>query len=229
MTGFKPVQHTSILSESGLPKFTQTLPMALQHVLAAIVGIVTPAIMVAKVCRLSPQQQILLIQASLLMSAVSTLLQCLPSFCRFGSRLPIFFGTSFAYVPTLLALGGEFGISVLFGAQAVGAVVAVLFGLFFKWLKPLFPPVVAGTVVLAIGLSLYPTAISYMAGGKSSADFGSWQNWLVAIITLAIVLAFQFFSKGALKLSALLMGIIGGYFVSACFGMIDMSGLGEAQ
>ncbi|MEG1406826.1 MAG: solute carrier family 23 protein [Ruthenibacterium sp.] len=224
----KKKSQADLFSLSGIPSFKKAIPLSLQHVLAAVVGIVTPAIMVAHVCNLSKPDEVLLVQSALLISAVCTFLQCLPIFGPIGSRLPVVFGTSFAYVPTLLALGGEFGIASIFGAQACGALVAVLFGIFIKQLHPLFPPIVAGTVVFSIGLSLYPTAVGYMAGGNGSADFGSAKNWLVALCTLAVVLGITFFTKGILKLSALLCGILAGYGLSCALGMVNFAGLSEA-
>ena len=195
MMDTKEKSRGDIFSLEGIPPLGKAIPLSLQHVLAAVVGIVTPAIMVARVCNLSKPEEVLLIQSALFMSAICTFLQCLPIFGPIGSRLPVIFGTSFAYVPTLLALGGEFGIASIFGAQACGAVVAVIFGLFTKRLRSLFPPIVAGTVVFSIGLSLYPTAVGYMAGGKGSADFGSAKNWMVALLTLAVVLGITFFCQ----------------------------------
>ena len=67
-----------------------------------------------------------------------------------------------------------------------------------------------------------------MAGGESSPTYGSWQNWLVALITLAVVIALNHFAKGFLKLSSILIGMIVGYIIAACFGMVDLSSVGEA-
>src|SRR5699024_485579 len=91
-----------------------------------------------------------------------------------------------------------------------------------------FPPLVAGTVVFTIGLSLYPTAINYMAGGTGSETYGHWQNWLVAIITLVVVTALNHFGKGIFKLASILFGIIVGYIVALCFGMVDFAKVASA-
>ena len=93
----------------------------------------------------------------------------------------------------------------------------------------LFPSVITGTVVFTIGLSLYPTAINYMAGGTSNPDYGSWQNWVVAFLTLAVVTALNHFGKGILKLASILIGILVGYVVSIPFGMVNLSSVGEAK
>ena len=170
----------------------------------------------------------LLIQVSLLITAIATLVQVF-GLWRVGAKLPVVMGVSFAYVPTLLALAnGYHDLSVILGAQIVGGCVAILFGIFVKQLRVFFPPMVTGTVIFTIGLSLYPTAVKYMAGGAGAADFGSWQNWLVAVITLAVVIFCNNFTKGVTKLASILMGIIVGYLVALCFGMVDFSSVGAA-
>lgn len=206
----------------------QVVPLGLQHVVAAIVGVITPAILVSNAVGLEVADKTLLIQVSLLITAIATLVQVF-GLWRVGAKLPVVMGVSFAYVPTLLALAnGYHDLSVILGAQIVGGCVAILFGIFVKQLRVFFPPMVTGTVIFTIGLSLYPTAVKYMAGGAGAADFGSWQNWLVAVITLAVVIFCNNFTKGVTKLASILMGIIVGYLVALCFGMVDFSSVGAA-
>ena len=137
-------------------------------------------------------------------------------------------GISFAYVPSMQAIAADFDIATILGAQIVGGIIALLVGLNIKRIRKFFPPLITGTVVFSIGLSLYPTAINYMAGGASSENYGSWKNWLVAIITLIIVTTLNHFGKGIWKLASILIGIIGGYIVALCFGMVDFSSVAQA-
>ena len=216
----------------GKPSLGQTVPLALQHIVAMIVGCVTPAIIVAGVAGLSEQDSIILIQAALVMSAISTLLQLFPfKFGKFriGSGLPVIMGISFAYVPTMQAIAGSFDVATILGAQIVGGIIAIIVGIFIKQIRKFFPPLITGTVVFAIGLSLYPTAINYMAGGVSSPSYGSWQNWTVAFITLIIVTALNHFGKGIFKLASILIGVIAGYDVAMMFGMVDFSSVASAS
>ena len=155
----------------GKPSIGQALPLAIQHVLAMIVGCVTPSIIVAGVAGLSQEDSVILIQAALVMSALTD-------------------------------------IATILGAQIVGGVIALLVGLNIKRIRKFFPPLITGTVVFSIGLSLYPTAINYMAGGASSKSYGAWQNWLVALITLVIVTVLNHYGKGVWKLASILIGII---------------------
>ena len=225
--------RSTIFELNGVPSLKQAFPLALQHVVAMIVGCVTPAILVAGVGGLSEKESVILIQAALIVSALSTLLQLFPIFrtkwIAIGSGLPVIMGVSFAYLPSMQSIAADFDIPTILGAQIVGGCVAVLVGIFIKKIRRFFPPLIAGTVVFTIGLSLYPTAINYMAGGTGSPDYGSWQNWLVAIITLIIVTVLNHYGKGIWKLASILIGIIGGYIVALFFGMVDFAAISQAS
>ena len=222
-------QYAKVTEFDGVPKAGELLPLAFQHVVAMIVGCVTPAIILCGVLNADTHTQIMLIQASLLISGITTLIQLFPPIRAMGSKLPIIMGVSFAYVPSMQAIAEGYGISTILGAQIVGGVVAFIMGILVKKIRVFFPPLITGTVVFTIGLSLYPTAINYMAGGTSNPDYGSWQNWLVAFITLAVVTALNHFGKGILKLASILIGIIVGYIVSIPFGMVNLSSVGQAK
>jgi len=218
------------------PPLGELIPLALQHVLAAIVGIVTPAIIVANACGIEDQKP-MLIQAAILITAIATLMQLFPIFKKLGAGLPVIMGSSFAYVPTLTSLSNQYfelsktnpeinAFAVIMGAQIVGGICAIVFAIFLKYLRKLFPRVVTGTVILTIGLSLYPTAVRYIAGGSNAGDqFGSVKNWAVAMLTFAIVVGLNNFGKGIAKLSALLIGMVIGYIVAIPLGLVDFSAL----
>lgn len=228
----KTTNKASLFELDGIPSLGQAAPLSLQHVVAMIVGCVTPAIIISGVSGLSSADSVILIQSALIVAGLSTLLQLFPigkkGGIRLGSSLPVIMGVSFAYLPSMQAIAGDFGLPAIFGAQLVGGVVAILVGIFIKKIRRYFPPLIAGTVVFTVGLSLYPTAINYMAGGTSSPNYGSWQNWLVAIFTLTVVTMLNHFGKGILKLASILIGIIAGYLFSLCFNMVDLTAVGEA-
>lgn len=229
------MKQGSLFQLDGRPDLNKAIPLALQHVVAMIVGCVTPAIIVSGAVPggLDNKDKVILIQASLVIAAFSTLLQLFPlgSKTKFaiGSGLPIIMGVSFAYVPSMQAIVESYGISAILGAQIVGGIVAVIMGLLIKKIRILFPPLVTGTVVFTIGLSLYPVAINYMAGGTGSPTYGHWQNWLVALFTLCVVTALNHFGKGIWRLASILIGIIAGYLFAIPFGMIDLSGVADAS
>ena len=227
----------------GTPPIGTSISLALQHVVAMIVGCVTPPLIIAGAVGLSQSDQVLLIQASLVMSAICTLVQLFPVSRYFGSGLPVILGVSFAYVPSMQAIASSGGgVAAIAGAMIVGGIVAVLVGIFVKKIRLLFPPVITGTVVFTIGLSLYPTAINYMAGGTAntaeaiaasgaseSLIYGSWQNWLVAALTLVAVIVLNHFAKGLCKLASILIGMLFGYVVAGVFfGMVSFADVSEA-
>ena len=226
----------------GTPPIGASISLALQHLVAMIVGCVTPPIIIAGAIGLSQADRVLLIQASLVMSAVCTLLQLFPIGGRFGSGLPVILGVSFAYLPSMQAIvAGGGGVGAIAGAMLVGGGVAVLVGVFVKKIRTLFPPVITGTVVFTIGLSLYPTAINYMAGGTANTAesvaakglpealvYGSWQNWLIAVLTLTVVMILNNKAKGVCKLASILLGMVFGYVVALCFGMVSFADVGDA-
>lgn len=229
------MKRGSIFELDGIPRLGEALPLALQHVVAMIVGCVTPAIIVAGAVGgggLSNTDQVILIQAALVVAALSTLIQLFPIGRKWkftiGSGLPMIMGVSFAYVPSMQAIAEGYGIATILGAQIMGGIVAIVMGLLVRQIRVFFPPLITGTVVFTIGLSLYPTAINYMAGGVGSENYGSWKNWLVAFFTLTVVTALNHFGKGIWKLASILIGIISGYIVSIPFGMVDFSAVGSA-
>lgn len=224
----KMKKHASVFDLNGVPRFGEALPLALQHVVAMIVGCVTPSIIVAGAGQISNADKVILIQAALVIAGISTLLQLFPIGKYFGSGLPVIMGVSFAYVPSMSAIAEGYDIGTILGAQIIGGVVAFVVGLFIKQLRKFFPPLITGTVVFSIGLSLYPTAINYMAGGTSSPSYGSWKNWAIAIFTLAVVTFLNHFTKGFFKLASILIGMIAGYIVAIAAGMVDFSAVGDA-
>ncbi len=225
-------KHASLFELDGIPKMSQAIPLALQHVVAMIVGCVTPAIIISGAAGIDTADRVLLIQASLVVSALATLLQLFPIGSKngfhLGSALPVILGVSFAYVPSMQAIAESGGIPAILGAQVVGGICAILVGLSIKKIRKFFPPLIAGTVVFTIGLSLYPTAINYMAGGTGQPGYGSWQNWTVAIFTLIVVTVLNHFAKGFLKLASILIGMIAGYIFSSFFGMVNFANVTEA-
>lgn len=227
-------KHTSstLFELNGIPAFSQAFPLALQHVVAMIVGCVTPAIIISGIAGLSEADSIILIQSALVVSALSTLLQLFPIGAKdglhLGAGLPVIMGVSFAYLPSMQAIAGDYGLATILGAQLIGGIIAVVVGLLIRKVRRFFPPLIAGTVVFTIGLSLYPTAINYMAGGTSNPDYGSWQNWLVAVFTLVVVTLLNHFGRGILKLASILIGILCGYLFSMFFGMIHFEAVVSA-
>ena len=218
---------------NGIPPLGMSISLALQHLVAMIVGCVTPAIIIANALGLPQSERVLLIQVSLVMSAVTTLIELFPIGGKLGSGLPVMFGISFAYLPSMQAIvGGGGDIATIAGAMVVGGIVAAVVGVFVKKIRRFFPPIITGTVVFTIGLSLYPTAINYMAGGAGNTYevvvLRKGLTSAVAAFTLIVVMVMSNKGKGICKLAAILLGMIAGYIVAAVFGMVDLSEVRDA-
>lgn len=222
--------NNSLFSLNGNPSLSAALPMSLQHLLAMVVGNVLPALVLSGAIGFSPTQQIQLVQASMFIAAIGTLIQSFPIF-GIGARLPVIIGVSFAYIPTILAIGGEYGIGAILGAQLIGGIAAYIVGVFIKKIRVFFPPMVAGTVVFTIGLSLYRVAVNYMAGGFQASDprYGGLIYWGIAILTLVVVLLCNMFGRGYVKLAAILIGIVIGYIASLAAGIVSFNSINAAS
>lgn len=218
----------TLFTRTGNVAIPRALPHALQHVVAAFAGIVTPAIIVASVCGFSAQEEAAVIQASLVLSAIDIFLQQFPIKGHIGSGLPIVMGASFTFVPALKVVGLELGFEAVLGAEIVGGILVVIFGLMFRRLSFLFPAPVLGTVIFVIGLSLCPVAVSSMAGGDGAEDFGSIANWAVALVTFAVTFIAGNYGRGAAKLGSILCGMCAGFVAAVLLGMVDFSSVGSA-
>lgn len=206
----------------GKPTLGESFPQAMQHVLAMVVGNITPPMLIAGTCGLGAADQTMLMQSAMIIGGITTLLQLFPVF-GFGMGLPCVMGVAFAYMPILTTIGMQYGISAIFGAQLVAALISIPIGMFIGKIRKFFPPIVCGTVVLAIGLSLYTTAINYFGGGagaKAAGTFGSPQFWILALVTLGVTLACSLFGKGYIKISGMVLGVAVGYVVALFMGGI---------
>ena len=217
-------KNSVIYQLDGKPSIKQAIPLGLQHILAMFVGNVTPLIIIANVVNMSLADKTALIQCTMFVSGIATLMQCY-NFGPFGARLPIVMGTSFGFVPVLTVIGTKYGYEAILGSCLIGAIVEILFGKSMSSLRKYFTPVVTGTVVLAMGISLLPTGIKYFAGGAGADDFGSLSNLALGTIVLLTVLFLNQYTKGITKLSSILIGLIVGYIVAIPMGKVDFTSL----
>jgi len=222
------MKGTSLLYElNGRVPVLQAIPFGLQHVLAMFVANITPIIIISHTMGIDPSLSAALIQNCMVIAGIGTLVQLYPLW-RIGSRLPIVMGISFTFLSLALSIAGTYGMGALMGAVVVGGVVEGLLGLLARhWLR-IISHVVSATVVTAIGVSLLPIAANSFGGGSGAADFGSSINWIVGSITLLVCLCFYVFAKGFLRSLSILIGLIAGYVLSVCLGMVDFSGVTDA-
>ena len=228
----KQVQEKGELFKlDGKPSLGEAFPQAMQHVLAMLVGNITPPMLIAGTCGLSAADQTMLMQSAMIIGGLTTLIQLFPVF-GFGMGLPAVMGVAFAYMPILTTIGMQYGISAIFGAQLIAAFASIFIGMFIGKIRKFFPPIVCGTVVLAIGLSLYNTAINYFGGGsaaQAAGTFGSPQFWILALVTLAVTLVCSLFGKGYIKVSGMIIGVGVGYVVALIMGgIIDFTPVADA-
>ena len=216
------------------PPMMQAIPLGMQHVLAMFASNVTPSIIVAGAAGLAfgGTEQIYLIQMAMLFAGVATLFQTI-GVGPVGARLPIMQGTSFAFVGVLAGLAATQGLGVALTACLVGGVLHFILGSFIKKLRFLFPPLVTGLVILAIGLYLIPVAIKYSAGGAAefqmnAPSFGSMMHWAVALTVIIVSVACKFFGRGLISSAAILIGLLAGYALAFMFGMVNFGAVGKS-
>ena len=202
----------------------QAVPFGLQHVLAMFVSNITPIIILANVAGLQPAISAILIQNCMVIAGIGTLIQLYPIW-RIGSRLPLVMGISFTFLSLNIFIATTQGMGVLIGAVIIGGIVEGVLGLFARYWVRLVPHLVAATVVTAIGFSLLPIGANSFAGGVGAEDFGSLQNWIVGSFTLLVCLGFQVFAKGFFRSLSVLFGLVAGYILAVCMGMVSYEGI----
>ena len=217
------------------PPMGQAAPLGLQHVLAMFASNVTPSIIVAGAAGLQfgGAEQVYLIQMAMLFAGIATLFQTI-GFGPVGAKLPIMQGTSFAFVGVLAGIAATQGLGVALTSCIIGGLIHFALGSVIANIRYLFPPLVTGLVILAIGLYLVPVGIKYAAGGAAdfqmaAESFGSLMHWTVALTVIVVALGFKFMTKGILSNAAILLGLIAGYLVAFMFGMVNFAAVGKAS
>ncbi len=217
-------EKSNLYQLDGRVPLVQAVPFGLQHVLAMFVSNITPIIILANVAGIDPALSAALVQNCMIIAGIGTLVQLYPVW-RIGSRLPVVMGISFTFLSLAIFIATTQGMGVLMGAVIIGGLFEGLLGLFAKYWIKIISPIVAATVVTAIGFSLLPIGANSFAGGQGAEDFGSMQNWIVGTVTLLVCLGCQVFAKGFLRSLSVLVGLIVGYILAVCMGMVDFSGL----
>ena len=213
-------EYSSIYELEGRVPVRKAIPFGLQHILAMFVANITPIIIVAGASGLSGTETSQLIQCAMIIAGIGTIIQLYPVW-KIGSRLPIVMGISFTFVSILCFIGSQHGYPTVVGAIIVGGIVEGILGLFARYWRKIITPVVAASVVTAIGFSLLNVGAYSFGGGNGSADFGSVSNLVLGSITLICCLTFTIFAKGQYKQLAVLFGLVVGYVVAMIMGKVD--------
>lgn len=203
----------------------KAIPFGLQHILAMFVSNLAPITLIAASAQpaLSQAEVAILLQNAMFVAGIATLIQLYPIW-KVGSRLPVVMGVSFTFVAVLSTIAANYGYPSLVGAVIVGGLMEGTLGLLAKYWRKIITPIVAASVVTAIGFSLFTVGTRSFGGGYAE-DFGSAQNLLLGVVTLAACLLWNTLAKGYLKQLSVLAGLVVGYIVAIFMGKVDLGAL----
>lgn len=229
---FKSMQQEASIDNiyrlDGMVPVQKAVPFGLQHILAMFVANISPIIIVGGACGLRGKDIAMLIQVSMIMAGIGTLVQLFTIFGKIGSGLPIVMGISFTFVSILSFVGVQYGYGAVMGAVLIGGIIEGILGLFARYWLKIISPIVAASVVTAIGFSLLSVGAASFGGGTGSEDFGSAQNWILGSVTLACCILFHIFAKSYYKQLSVLFGLVVGYILAVIMGVVDFSAIKDA-
>lgn len=205
-------------------KHSQAAVLGLQHLLAMYSGSILVPIMIAGALGYSSQQLTYLISTDIFMCGVATFLQ-LQLNKYFGIGLPVVLGVAFQSVAPLIMIGQKHGSGAMFGALIVSGIYVLLIAGIFSKIANLFPPIVTGSVITTIGLTLIPVAIGNMG---NNSEKPTAQSLLLAAVTILIILLVNIFAKGFLKSISILIGLIIGTIIASFMGLVDFAPVTQA-
>lgn len=201
----------------------------LQHVLAMYAGAVAVPLVLAGAIGLSEEDLVYLINADLFTCGIATLIQTL-GFGFLGIRLPLIQGVTFAAVTPMILIGKAHGLQGIYGAIIVAGILTFFVAPYFSRLLRYFPPVVTGSIITVIGISLLPVAVTWAGGGDPQAKtFGNPANVAMALVVLVLIILIYRFFTGFVSRIAILLGLILGTIIAAIFGITDFGGVARAS
>ncbi len=214
---------SNIYKLDGRVPIGKAIPFGLQHILAMFVSNLAPITMIAGAAKVpvTGAELGMLLQNAMFAAGIATMIQLYPLW-KIGSRLPVVMGVSFTFVTVLSTISANYGYPAVIGAVLIGGLFEGTLGLFAKYWRKIISPIVAASVVTAIGFSLFTVGARSFGGGYAT-DFGSKSNLLLGVITLATCLLWNMFAKGYLKQLSVLAGLIVGYIVAIFMGKVDLS------
>lgn len=210
------------------PSLSEKILFGIQHIFAAFGGIIVVPLVLSSALGFDTKTSTALISASILVAGLATIIQA-RGIGKIGSKVACIMGTDFTFVSPSITVGSTLGLPGIIGATILGAVFEVVLSFFIKPLMKLFPPLVTGTVVCLIGLTLLPVSIDWAAGGAGSADYGSIKNISIAMLVLIGTLLLNRYGKGMLSSASILIGMVVGYIACIPLGLVDFSSVREAS
>ncbi len=211
----------NIYNLDGRVPVAKAIPFGLQHVLAMFVSNLAPLSIIAAAGGLPQDEIAILLQNAMFVAGIATLVQLYPVW-KVGAKLPIVMGVSFTFVTVLSTVAVNYGYPAVIGAVLVGGIFEGTLGLLAKYWRKIISPIVAASVVTAIGFSLFTVGARSFGGGYVE-DFGSAENLILGTITLVVCLVWNCLAKGYLKQLSVLVGLVVGYIVAICMGKVDLS------
>ena len=210
------------------PKITTQILLGLQNIFAAFGGIIAVPLVISSALGFDGATSTAVLSASILASGIATVIQS-RRISKVGAGVPCIMGTDFTFVSPSVTVGSVAGLPGIIGATILGSIVEVILSFFIKPLMKLFPPLVTGTVVCLIGLTLLPVSIDWAAGGSGASDYGDLRNLEIAMIVLLITLLLNRYGKGIVSTASVLIGMVIGYIICISLNMVDFTLVKEAS
>lgn len=210
------------------PNLQLSILLGFQHIVAAFGGIVAVPLVIGPAIGVDVRTTAMLVSATIFVAGLATIIQARGIY-KIGAKLPCIMGTSFTFVGPAITVGSSMGLAGIFGATILGSFIEMILSRFIKPLMKFFPPVVTGTVVTLIGLTLVPVSMDWCAGGIGSPTYGSITNICIALMVMVIVVGFNIYGKGVLSSSSILIGMFVGYLVCIPIGLVDFTPIKEAS
>ncbi len=210
------------------PKLSMQILLGLQHIFAAFGGIIVVPLVIGSALGFDAATSTALMSATILAAGIATFIQA-KGIGPVGSKTACIMGTDFTFATPAIAVGSVAGLPGIIGATILGSLVEVVLSFFIKPIMKFFPPLVTGTVICLIGLTLLPVSIDWAAGGSGAADYGSLRNIAITAFVMILTICLNHYGKGIVSSASILIGMIAGYIICIPLGMIDFSSVTEAS
>ncbi|WP_026881492.1 nucleobase:cation symporter-2 family protein [Clostridium akagii] len=210
------------------PKTLIQILLGFQHIFAAFGGIIVVPIVISAALKFDAKTSTALISSAILMAGIATFIQS-KKIGPVGAKIACVMGTDFTFVAPAIAVGSKYGLPGILGATILGGVLVIILSFFIKPLMKLFPPIVTGTVVTLIGLTLIPVAMDWAAGGAGSKDYGSLKNIGISLLIMIITLLINHYGKGLISSASVIIGMFVGYLICIPLGMVNFGSVSSAS
>lgn len=210
------------------PSIGTQILLGLQNIFAAFGGIIAVPLVISSALGFDGAASTAVLSASILAAGIATLIQS-KGVGPVGARIPCIMGTDFTFVAPSIAVGAVGGLPAIIGATILGSLVEIILSYFIKPLMKLFPPLVTGTVVCLIGLTLLPVSVDWAAGGVGAADYGSLINVSIAMLVMIITLLLNRYGNAMISSASILIGMVIGYIICIPLEMVDFTLVKEAS